>query len=104
MAQVNPEIVLFMLGFDCCLEGTGKSPHEGFRPSFVESLLRPKILWTGGFLMKRLLAALLALMMLLSAAAENWRFAAGATFSQSPAVSAISSPSITALPLPARMA
>ena len=36
-----------------------------------------------------------------SAAAESWRFAAGAIFSQSPAVRAISFPSITALPFPA---
>ena len=42
MAQVNPEIVLFMLGFDCCLEGTGKSPMKDFALPLSNPFFAPK--------------------------------------------------------------
>jgi len=42
MAQVNPEIVLFMLGFDYCLEGTGKSPMKDFALPLSNPFFAPK--------------------------------------------------------------
>lgn len=42
MAQVNPEIVLFVLGFDYCLEGTGKSPVKDFALPLSNPFFAPK--------------------------------------------------------------